>query len=167
MLQALTTLAIKYRAQIFNRQKIYKMKKLIFTLLAIIAATTADAQKSDKHPIMTFEKKSVSIGTFPAEDAIRKCYFVFTNTGEADLYIHQAFASCGCTVPQVPEEAIKPGDSDTIFVTYDGRRKAPGNIRKSITIHNNSKDEMIRLYITGKMLPAKEQPVDVIEVEED
>ncbi len=143
------------------------MKKLIFTLVAIIATTTLCAQKQEKRPIITFEKKSISIGTFPAEDAIRKCYFVFTNTGEADLYIHQAFASCGCTVPQIPEEAIKPGQSDTIVVTYDGRRKAPGNIRKSITIHNNSKDEMIRLYITGKMLPAKEQAVEAIEVEED
>lgn len=144
------------------------MKRTIFLMAILFATTTLLASdKGDKRPVMTFEKKTVNIGTFPAENAIRKCYFVFTNTGDADLYIHQAFASCGCTVPQIPEMAIKPGASDTIFVTYDGRRKAPGNIRKSITIHNNSKDEMIKLYITGKMLPAKETPVEAVEVEED
>ena len=102
------------------------MKKSIL-LIALFAATSLFAgNKGDKRPVITFEKKTVNIGTFPAEDAIRKCYFVFTNTGNSDLYIHQAFASCGCTVPQIPEGAIKPGASDTIFVTYDGRRKAPG-----------------------------------------
>ncbi len=144
------------------------MKRVLFMIAVLLATTTLSASnKGDKRPVMTFEKKTINIGTFPAEDAIRKCYFIFTNTGDSDLYIHQAFASCGCTVPQIPEEAIKPGASDTIFVTYDGRRKAPGNIRKSITIHNNSKDEMIRLYITGKMLPAKETPVEEIVVDED
>lgn len=144
------------------------MKKAIFIIAVLfVTASLFAGNKDDKRPVMTFEKKTVNIGTFPAEDAIRKCYFVFTNTGNSDLYIHQAFASCGCTVPQIPEGAIKPGASDTIFVTYDGRRKAPGNIRKSISIHNNSKEEMIRLYITGRMLPAKETPVEKIVVDED
>lgn len=143
------------------------MKRYLFAILSALMILPVVAQQGNtKKPIMTFEKKSVNLGTFAAEDAVKVCHFIFTNTGDADLYVHQAFASCGCTVPTIPTDPIKPGASDTITVTYDGRRKAPGNMRKSITIHNNSKDEMIRLYITGKMLPAQEKAVKEIEVEE-
>lgn len=143
------------------------MKKHILLLIAtLILSPMAGQERHDKRPIMTFEKTTINIGTFPAEDPVKVCKFVFTNTGEADLYIHQAFASCGCTVPTFPQRAIHPGESDTISVRYDGTRKSPGNLRKSITIHNNSKDEMIKLYITGRMLPAKEKEVEVIEFED-
>lgn len=142
------------------------MKKILFIIIALTSIQFIQAQnKANKKPVMTFEKTTVNIGTFSAEDPIKECHFVFTNTGDADLYIHQAFASCGCTVPIIPQEAIQPGMSDTIKVTYNGARKAPGNLRKSITIHNNSNKEMIKLYITGKMLPAKEQPVKEIELD--
>ncbi len=143
------------------------MKKILFVIMAILATSAVQAQRStDKKPVMTFQETTVNIGTFPAEDPIRVCKFVFTNTGDADLYIHQAFASCGCTVPSYPQNGVKPGETDTIKVTYNGARKAPGTLRKSITIHNNSKKEMIKLYIIGKMIPAKEIPVEDIELEE-
>ena len=140
------------------------MKRFIIAFIATIAMQPAVAQNAQ--PEITFERTTINLGTFPAEEAIKICHFVFTNTGNADLYIHQAFASCGCTAVQTPEGAIKPGASDTITIRYDGRRKAPGKMRKSVTIHNNSKTEMIKLYITGKMLPVKEQQVEEIIVEE-
>ena len=141
-----------------------KVTKYLLALMAAIAMLPASAQKAQ--PEITFERTTINLGTFPAEEAIKICHFVFTNTGNADLYIHQAFASCGCTAVQTPEGAIKPGASDTITIRYDGRRKAPGKMRKSVTIHNNSQNEMIKLYITGKMLPIKEQQVEEIVVEE-
>lgn len=147
------------------------MKKTIAIIAAIlalipIAVAGIPKDKGGKKPVIKFEKTTINIGTFPADDAVKVCHFKFTNTGNADLYIHQAFASCGCTVPKIPTDAVKPGESDTITVTYDGTRKSPGPMRKSITIHNNSDEEMIKIYITGKMLPAKEKKVEVIEIEE-
>lgn len=141
-----------------------KTAKYFLALIAVAAILPVAAQKAQ--PEITFERTTINLGTFPAEEAIKICHFVFTNTGNADLYIHQAFASCGCTAVQTPEGAIKPGASDTITIRYDGRRKAPGKMRKSVTIHNNSQNEMIKLYITGKMLPVKEQKVEEIIVEE-
>lgn len=141
------------------------MKKILFLLLATLFTVPMTSQDK-KRPEIKFETTTIDVGTFPAEDPIKVCHFKFTNTGDADLYIHQAFASCGCTVPKIPTDPIKPGESDTITVTYDGTRKSPGRVRKSITIHNNSKTEMIKIYIMGKMLPAQEKEVEVIEVEE-
>lgn len=126
-----------------------------------------ETKKEKARAEIKFEKTNHNFGTFAADTAVLDCEFKFTNTGNADLYIHQAFASCGCTVPDYPTEAIKPGQSGVIKVTYDGTHKAPGNVRRSITIHTNAKTEMIKLYITGKMLPRKVDKVPVVKVDED
>ena len=128
------------------------MKKLIFTplwsLFAILAFAAGDAD-------IKFEKTSHNFGTFPESTPKVTCSFKFTNTGDNLLVIHQAIASCGCTVPQYPKEPIKPGESGEIIVTYDGTGKFPGHFRKSITIRTNAKKEIIRLYVEGDMLGGK------------
>jgi hypothetical protein len=35
----------------------------------------------------------------------------FRNTGKNPLIVSSAVASCGCTVPEKPEEPIKPGET--------------------------------------------------------
>ena len=80
--------------------------------------------------------------------------FKFKNTGDGPLVIHQAIASCGCTVPQYPKEPIKPGESGEVTVTYNGAGKFPGHFRKTITLRTNSKNEITRLVVEGDMTPA-------------
>ena len=82
------------------------------------------------------------------------CKFKFKNTGDGPLVIHQAIASCGCTVPQYPKEPIKPGESGEVTVTYNGAGKFPGHFRKTITLRTNSKNEITRLVVEGDMTPA-------------
>ena len=89
-----------------------------------------------------------------------------TNTGDADLYIHQIFTSCRCTGKEYPTHAIKPGAQDSIIVIFNGEKSAPRKFRTSITVHSNAKTEMTKVYIKGEMLPAKVQELEVIEIEE-
>lgn len=129
------------------------MKKIVLTSILMIAALFAYAGIWEGAEIK-FEKTTHNFGTF-SEDAPKvTCSFKFTNTGDGMLVIHQAVASCGCTVPQYPKEPIKPGDSGEITVTYDGTGKFPGHFKKSITIRTNGKQEIIRLYVTGDMTPS-------------
>ena len=138
------------------------MKKAILIAFAIMLSFAASAQKKAD---IKFEKTTVDLGTFGSDNLIQKCYFVFKNIGDADLYIHQVLPSCGCTSKEYPKHAIKPGASDTIFVTYDGSRKAPKKFRTSITIHSNAKQEMTKIYIKGEQLarPIKELEEIIIE----
>ena len=78
-------------------------------------------------------------------------HLTFTNIGDAPLVIHQAVASCGCTVPDYTKEPIQPGKTGTIKVTYNGTGKYPGHFKKSITLRTNAKTEMMRIYIEGNM----------------
>lgn len=104
---------------------------------------------------VSFEKTSHNFGTFSETNAIQKCVFKFTNTGDKPLIINQAVASCGCTVPSYTKTPIKPGESGEITVTYNGTGKFPGHFKKTITIRSNGKTEMVRLYIEGDMTEAK------------
>lgn len=130
------------------------MKKLILaTILSVFGlfVFAAGAGEAD----IKFEKTSHNFGTFPESSPKVTCTFKFTNTGDNLLVIHQAIASCGCTVPQYPKEPIKPGESGVITVTYDGTGKFPGHFRKSITLRTNAKQEIIRLYVEGDMQAGK------------
>ena len=124
------------------------MKKVILaTILSVFGLFAFAAGEAD----IKFEKTSHNFGTFSESNSKVTCKFKFTNTGDELLVIHQALASCGCTVPQYPKEPIKPGESGEITVTYDGAGRFPGHFRKSITIRTNAKQEIIRLYIEGDM----------------
>lgn len=127
------------------------MKKLILTTILSVFAVLAFAAGEAE---IKFEKTSHNFGTFP-ESEKKTCVFKFTNTGDNLLVIHQAIASCGCTVPQYPKQPIKPGESGEITVTYNGAGKFPGHFKKSITIRTNAKQEIVRLYIEGDMQGAK------------
>ncbi|MEO1714689.1 MAG: DUF1573 domain-containing protein [Bacteroidota bacterium] len=71
---------------------------------------------------MTFDESFIDFGTI-AEGDTRTHTFTFTNTGDADLLIDFASGSCGCTVPEWPEEAIAPGGTGKITIVYDSSGK--------------------------------------------
>jgi hypothetical protein len=102
---------------------------------------------------LKFEKTTHDFGTFSEEDPVVTYIFKFTNKGDAPLVIHQAVASCGCTVPEYTKEPIKPGAKGEIKVTYNGAGRFPGQFRKTITIHSNAENDLVRLYIKGDMTP--------------
>lgn len=151
------TLDFKFNLLFF----LFIMKRNTFIILfLLLTSITAFAQKGNKLAKIEFESDTIDMGTFAADTALIECPFVYKNTGEAPLYIHQVFTTCGCTGSKFSSAPTMPGKSDTILITYDGRRKSPGPLLKSITVHCNIKREMIKLYIKGCMLPAKVEPVD-------
>lgn len=129
------------------------MKKIFLTTILLIVGIFAFATIYGEADIK-FEKNTHDFGTFSEDSAEVTCTFKFTNTGDGMLIIHQAIASCGCTVPQYSKEPIKPGESGEIVVTYNGAGRFPGHFKKSITVRTNGKNEIVRLYITGDMTPS-------------
>lgn len=144
------------------------MKKLIFFAFCLMTASLAQAQtqtqkvstsevkvtgatKAENYAEIKFDTLRHNFGKFSKNDPIVKCSFRFTNTGTAPLVIHQAFASCGCTVPTFTKEPIKPGEKGNIDVTYNGTDKFPGRFQKTITIRSNAISEVVRLIIEGEM----------------
>jgi NAD+--asparagine ADP-ribosyltransferase len=142
------------------------MKKTLLILSALFIAVSVSNAQSEKRAKIEFEKTTIDLGKFGQEEAVRHCQFIFKNTGDANLYIHQIIPTCSCTSNKYPTHAIAPGASDTIFVTYNGEGKSPRKFRSSITIHSNAVTEMTKIYIKGELLPAKVQETPIIEIEE-
>lgn len=142
------------------------MKKTLLVLSALFIAVSVSNAQSEKRAKIEFEKTTIDLGKFGQEEAVRHCQFIFRNTGDANLYIHQIIPTCSCTSNKYPTHAIAPGASDTIFVTYNGEGKSPRKFRSSITIHSNAETEMTKIYIKGELLPAKVQETPIIEIEE-
>ena len=140
------------------------MKRNILFILMLLTASIGFAQEEIKlkdKGEMKFEKTRHNFGVFAPDTAILTYDFVFTNVGKSPLIIHQASASCGCTVPEYTLEPIMPGSKGKITVTYNGKGRRPGVFRKSITIHNNGKQTPVRIYIEGEMID--NTPVELIQ----
>ena len=143
-----------------------RMKRhMLFVLMlatAIVGSAQEEVKQKDKAE-MKFEKTRHDFGVFAQDTATVTYDFVFTNVGKSPLIIHQASASCGCTVPEYTLEPIMPGCKGKITVTYNGKGRRPGVFRKSITVHNNGKQTPVRLYIEGEMID--NTPVELIQSE--
>ena len=63
--------------------------------------------------------------------------FKFKNTGKANLVIASCTASCGCTIPEWPKEAIAPVESGEIKVEFNSAGKSD-MVTKDITIMANT-----------------------------
>ena len=145
------------------------MKKLIVFASMLCIALAGFSQEEVKPRIkgeMKFEETRHDFGVFAQDTAVVSHDFVFTNVGKAPLIIHQASASCGCTVPEYTLEPVMPGEKGKITVTYNGKGRRPGIFRKSITIHNNGKQTPIRIYIEGEMI-GDELPIKEVELIQD
>jgi len=77
--------------------------------------------------------------------------FVFINTGEKDLIISNAKASCGCTVPNWPKEPIAPNEKKEIEVTFNSAGRS-GKQSKTVTLVSNTVPNTTVLTITADIL---------------
>ena len=77
--------------------------------------------------------------------------FKVTNTGKSPLVIEDAKASCGCTVPDKPETAIAPGQSDEIVVTFSPK-PGQGITSKTVTVTANTNPKITTLTIKANVI---------------
>jgi hypothetical protein len=71
------------------------------------------------------------------------------------LILSNVSASCGCTTPKWPREAIAPGKSAVITAEYNSQGR-PGTFTKSIFVKSNGGD--VTLTISGNVVKEPEQP---------
>ncbi|WP_245699422.1 DUF1573 domain-containing protein [Flavobacterium noncentrifugens] len=112
---------------------------------------TATPPADGKYPVMEFETKEHDFGKINAGSKVVYT-FNFKNTGEADLIISNAVGSCGCTVPEYPKEAIKPGESGKMKVSFNSAGKN-GQQQKTVTITANTAAGKEMLTIKASITP--------------
>lgn len=139
------------------------MKKITFiaTLLVLLIATESCRRKGNEtlrngglttemikdSTRVSFAETEFVFDTINQGDKVEH-FFAFTNTGDKNLIIANAFGSCGCTVPEYPKEPIAPGKSGEVKVTFNSAGKE-GNQKKSITMVMNTALRNEVVYLSG------------------
>ena len=75
----------------------------------------------------------------------------FKNTGTRPLIISSATASCGCTVPEKPEEPVKPGETGLLKVVFNTEGRV-GPTHKTIMVVSNAYPAFPVLQLTGEVV---------------
>lgn len=97
-----------------------------------------------------FEEERHDFGDI-AEGTVAKHTFKFTNTGDTPLIIYNAQGSCGCTVPEWPREAIAPGATGEIKVSFNSAGR-PGVNNKQVTLTANTVPNKRIINITSNVI---------------
>jgi len=128
---------------------------LIFSLLLLFYPTLGQEKKTS----VSFNYFTHDFGTIKEEGGIVDYEFEFSNIGNAQLFIKNVQAACGCTVPEWPKEGIGPGSKGKIKVEFNPANK-PGPFNKSLTVFTNAVNESVILNVTGKVIPKPRKPAD-------
>ena len=81
---------------------------------------STDGGQNKGTPVMEFESVYHDFGKLKQGEKV-SFTFTFKNTGNADLIIKDAAATCGCTVPEYDKKPIAPGKKGSVEVIFDTR----------------------------------------------
>lgn len=123
-------------------------------ILAAFAAFPFEGEARGKQAKIKFVEYRYDFGNVAENGGDVSHDFRFTNTGDGNLIIIDATATCGCTRPKYPEKPIAPGKGGVIKVTYNPKHR-PGPIDRTVTVKTNGSPKKVRLRIVGNVIPAK------------
>ena len=123
------------------------MKKLFFSVAALLLTTVLFAQKADL--VAKFKTDIIDMGNIEVGNATTVT-FELTNISKAPLIIETASPTCGCTIGDYTKEPIMPGKSGKIVATYDAKAVAP--FTKHLNVKFAGIDEFKSITIKGVVL---------------
>lgn len=115
----------------------------------IIRGETVSQEKEAPRTQTTVEadRTEADMGRFDWREE-RTTEFVLKNTGDSPLVIFDVDTSCGCTRVEYDAKPVRPGESVVLRVTY--KADNPGHFRKEVTVRCNTKEELLKLTVTGE-----------------
>jgi hypothetical protein len=141
-------------------------KVLMATAVLAIAVSSCDVRTKDKIDASSGELKAQDANTATPTtvqliDSVHdfgnivegenvEFSYRFKNVGNYPLVVSNVSASCGCTVPEKPEEPIKPGETGFIKVKFNSEGR-PGSAHKTVTVLSNASPTFPELLLKGEV----------------
>lgn len=101
---------------------------------------------------ITYEEAEFDFGQATEGDVVVH-QFKFTNTGKVPLTILKARSSCGCTIPEYPEEPVPPGGTGVITAKFNTEGKH-NEQKKIIHITANTYPNETSVLLKGFVNPS-------------
>lgn len=136
-----------------------------FLLLLPEAGTVCSAQMTEEKVISFPEGKTFDFGDLTLADGPQKCSFTFKNISGEPIQIFNVISSCGCTKPEWTRDAVAPGKSGTIDITFSNDQ-GPFPFDKTLTTYVSNVKRPVLLHVRGvvheKNLPLSQRfPVHI------
>jgi hypothetical protein len=128
------------------------MKKLVFSLAALVVSTGLFAQKKAED-IAKFKTETIEMGKIK-QDNPATAIFEVTNISSEPLIIEQANPTCGCTIGDYTKEPIAPGKTGFIKATYNAKNL--NAFEKHLTVKFAGVADVKSITIKGEVLSAED-----------
>ena len=122
------------------------MKQITFLVAALFSIGSLFAQSETP---VEFKETKFSFGKIK-QNVPATHVFTFKIVSDKVVVIESAVAGCGCTTPEYPKNAIAPGASEKIKVTYNAA--AMGAFTKDVTVKLAKVNDPIVLKIDGEVV---------------
>ncbi len=143
------------------------MKKVMIGFCLLCTLFSCDIRNTKQKPDVQAAKTNQSFSDTTTVQMIDSVYnfgkvtdgenvvfsYRFLNTGKSPLIISSATASCGCTVPEKPEEPVKPGETGFLKVVFTSKGRV-GPVHKEVNIVSNAYPGFPVLQLVGEVLSA-------------
>jgi hypothetical protein len=130
-----------------SADEVEKMGAITNSTLISNPITADEAISPETAAKLEFEEEVFDFGDIVEGDVVEHV-FKFKNAGKSPLIISHAVGSCGCTVPEWPQEPIAPGDLGEVKVKFNSTGKQ-GEQDKTITISANTIPNKTKIRIVG------------------
>ena len=131
--------------------------KLIFAAFVLIVCATVCAFSSE--PVPADPKRAVApvkdpyvwdFGSARAGDILEH-EFILSNDSAKDLAVKDVTTSCGCTVSEIKNKLLKPGESTTVSVKFDTKGYSGAATQFIYVSTDNAVDPVIRFTVKANV----------------
>jgi len=130
----------------------------ILAATAVAAGAPAPSKAPVQGPRIRFDAKSHDFGQTRSDTKVA-FKFVFHNDGDEPLRILETRASCACTATVAAAEAVPPGGTGTIDVTFDPATQF-GQVHKSVAVTSNDPvSRVVLLAMQAEVIPTGSRSV--------
>jgi len=129
-----------------------QQSKSTTTETTVTEKTTTTEVPSADAAVISFEQGMYNFGKITQGDKVNYD-FKFKNAGKSPLIITDATATCGCTIPEIPKEPVKPGETGVIKVVFNSAGKL-GMQDKIVTITSNGNPATTEVHLIGEVKEA-------------
>ena len=131
------------------------MKKLVLFATALVFGAAVMAQNAKTaDEIVKFKEETHSFGKIKQGVPVTY-YFEIKNISDKPVVVENASASCGCTVPEKPDQPIAPGATAKMKVVYNAAVVGP--INKDVYVKFAGVETQKTLHLSGEVLAAEPQ----------
>jgi hypothetical protein len=140
------------------------MKKMLIGLVVLCTLFSCDIRNNGRKGDVQVSEKSNHFSDTTMVQMIDSVYnfgtvadgenvvfsYRFRNAGTKPLVVFSATASCGCTVPEKPEEPVKPGETGFLKVVFNSKGRV-GQVHKEVTVISNAYPKFPVLQLIGEV----------------